>query len=480
LVYAGVRHSSSRIAPVSEEIVRGSGSTVATAPGAGAARSGSGPLERIEQLSWRVVRCFVDAPRKAMRGRAVHEGEDAVFLTGATGFLGMELLARYLEQTDRRIYALVRGADADEAQRRLQQTLLELFGPFHRYADRVVAIRGDVTQVGMGIASSTDLLAEQVSEIVHCAAAVSFEQPLEQARSINVDGTRRVLEFAERCKARGGLRRVSYISTAFVAGRSSGCFSEDDLDRGQSFRNSYEQSKFEAECLVNRSRNELPITVFRPSIIVGEQRSGWTGSFNVLYWPLRMFSRGSYVALPGRHEAPVDVVPVDYVADAVFALSQIPQAEGTTFHLTAGTQASSVGEVLELATRFFRRREPRLVDPSVYDRVIHPILLKGTQDERVRRALRRSEVYFPYFAMQVGFDDRRARIALRGAGIATPPLESYFDRLVRFAVASQWGRRRITRATAMGRTTGHSQQTPAARDQGFAAAPDTSLAVLLQ
>jgi thioester reductase-like protein len=302
----------------------------------------------------------------------------------------------------------------------------------------------------MGIGPGLDVLAERVTEIVHCAAAVSFEQPLEQARVINVDGTRRVVEFAERCQAQGGLRRMSYISTAYVAGEQAGCFSEDDLDRGQRFRNSYEQSKFEAECLVHRSQEELPITIFRPSIIVGQQDSGWTGSFNVLYWPLRIFSRGTYVALPGRHGAPVDVVPVDYVADAVFALTRIPQAEGVTFHLTAGTQSSSVGQVIGLATRFFGHREPWLVDPSVYDRVVHPVLLRGAQDEQARMALQRSQVYFPYFAMRVHFDDRRARVALRRAGIAAPPLDSYFDRLIRFAIASQWGRRRITRATAMG------------------------------
>jgi len=423
---------------------------------------------------------MVDAGLQVKLGRDVNETEGAVFLTGATGFLGMELLTRYLENTERRVYALVRGADEHEAHRRMQRTLVELFGPVHPYADRVVALRGDVTQIGMGIAPSIDRLAERVTEIVHCAASVSFEQPLEQARVINVDGTRRVLEFAERCQARGSLRRMSYISTAYVAGEHAGCFSEDDLDHGQRFRNSYEQSKFEAECLVHRSRDELPITVFRPSIIVGEQHSGWTGSFNVLYWPLRVFSRGTYVALPGRHEAPVDVVPVDYVADAVFALSRIPQAEGVTFHLTAATQASSVGELIELATRFFRRRVPWLVDPSVYDRVVHPVLLRGAQDERVRRALQRSEVYFPYFAMRVHFDDRRAQVALRGAGIATPRLESYFDRLVRFAIASQWGARRITRATAMGHAARPERPMPASHDQSPGGGLHAPAAVLVK
>jgi long-chain acyl-CoA synthetase len=428
----------------------------------------------------RCVRRLVDAVGEAERGRAVDEIEGGVFLTGATGFLGMELLARYLERTERRVYALVRGADDGEAQRRMRLTLLELFGPHHHYAGRVLAVRGDVTQAGMGIAAGLDGLAERVSEIVHCAAAVSFELPLERARAINVDGTRRVLEFAERCKARGSLRRMSYISTAYVAGEHDGCFSEDDLDRGQGFRNGYERSKFEAESLVHRSLRGLPITVFRPSIIVGERESGWTASFNVLYWPLRAFSGGAYVALPGRSEAPVDVVPVDYVADAVYELSRIPQAEGATFNLTAGAHASSVGELMELATRFFRRRTPWLVDPSVYRTAVHPVLLRGAQDERVRRALQRSELYFPYFATRVRFDDRRARVALRGSGIATPPLDSYFDRLVRFALAAKWGRRRITRATAMGRIVAPVRQPPPAHRQDARPTSNATRAVFVK
>ncbi len=373
---------------------------------------------------------------------------DAVFLTGATGFVGMELLARYLERTDRRVYALVRGADDREVHERMRRTLLDLFGPGHPYTERVVPVRGDVTRAGLGVAGGLDWLAGQVSEIVHGAASVSFELEAQDARAINVDGTRRVHEFAERCHARGVLRRVSYISTAYVAGEHVGCFSEDDLDVGQRFRNTYEQSKFEAECLIARSHRHLPITIFRPSIIVGERDSGWTASFNVLYWPLRAFSRGTYPALPARGDAPVDVVPVDYVADALFALSQCREAVGATFHLTAGRYVSTVGELVELATASFKRPLPRLIEPSLYLRLVHPLLVRAAPDERSRRALTRSEIFFPYFSMRVGFDDRRTRVALRGAGIEAPPLHSYFDRLIEFALAAEWGRRRITRARA--------------------------------
>jgi thioester reductase-like protein len=374
---------------------------------------------------------------------------DGVLLTGATGFLGMELLARYLQRTERRVYLLVRGKSAPAVAARVQWTLDCLFGAGHSYAERVTAVRGDLTRGGLGLASAQrDALAEGVSEIVHGAASVSFELGLDASREVNVQGTRQMLELAEHCHARGGLRRFSYISTAYVAGEHRGCFSEDDLHVGQSFRNGYEQSKFEAESLVSGWRSRLPVTVLRPSIVVGERDTGWTSSFNVLYWPLRAFSRGTYAALPARRGAPVDVVPVDYVADAIFTLSQLREAEGATFHLTAGQHTSSVGELAQLASEFFERPAPRLIDPSVYRRVVHPLLVRSSRDERHRRALRRSEVFFPYFQVEARYDDRRCRVALGGSGVSPTPLRTYFDRLVEFALAAQWGRRPLPRIRA--------------------------------
>jgi thioester reductase-like protein len=404
-----------------------------------------GELEKITDVDLRLGSKGQLAQRVATAATVEPAGD--VLLTGATGFVGMELLVRYLERTSRRVCALVRGADNREVAARVERTLCALFGAAHPYRERVVAIRGDITRPGLGLGRrERDGLAERVSEIVHGAASVSFELGLEATRAINVEGTRRMLAFAECCHARGGLRRFSYISTAYVAGEHRDLFSEDDLDVGQRFRNPYEQSKFEAERLVVRSRGRLPITVLRPSIIVGECDSGWTTSFNVLYWPLRAFARGSYTALPARRDAPVDVVPVDYVSDAIFALTRAREAEGSTFHLTAGAHASSVGELVELARTRFERPAPRLIPPPVYHRVVHPLLVGGSRDERYRRALERSKVFFPYFAMRVRYDDRRSRVALAAAGIRPPPLPHYFDRLVDFALAADWGRQPISRA----------------------------------
>ena len=182
----------------------------------------------------------------------------------------------------------------------------------------------------------------------------------------------------------------------------------------------------------------LPWTIARPSIVVGESDTGWTSSFNVLYAPLRAFAAGAYPLVPARRRAPLDVVSVDYVADAVIALARHPQASGGTFHLTAGACASTVGEILELATGELERRAPRLVPPRAYRR-LHPFVLRRAPST-TRRLLSSSEVYFPYFAMRQRFDDARSRALLEPMGIEPTPLGDYFHRLMSFARAARWAR----------------------------------------
>ena len=244
------------------------------------------------------------------------------------------------------------------------------------------------------------------------------------------------------------LRRFTYVSTAYVAGEHRGIFGEDDFDVGQRFRNPYEQSKFEAEGLVRSYASRLPVTIVRPSIVVGDRHSGWTASFNVLYWPLRALSGGAYPILPARRRAPVDVVSVDYVADAICALHALPGAVDATFHLTASGAASSIGELLDLALERFERRRPPLVPPALYRHVVHPLALRCVAAKR-RRFLRATETYLPYFAMRVHYDDARARAALDPLGIAPAPLPEYFDRLVDYALHAQWGRSGVGRADAL-------------------------------
>jgi thioester reductase-like protein len=343
-----------------------------------------------------------------------------VVLTGATGFVGSELLARFLERDDRHVYALVRAENDEAAAARV---------PSH---ERLTAVAADIERPGLGLDDRTaDAIADAATTVVHCAASVSFDYDLEKSRRVNVEGSRHLVELAGRCARRGdGLERLSYVSTAYVAGTHRGVFREDQLDVGQDFRNPYEQSKFEAETLLREQADGLPLQVLRPSIVVGERRTGRTSSFNVLYGPLKAFARGKLPAIPGRRSSPVDIVPVDYVADAVHELAS--QGPDGTFHLVAGENATTVGRLLKLASRHLRKRPPPVLPPTVYRRLAHPLLRKRYV------ALRRSEMYFPYFDMRVRFATRRFPPA--------PSVEGYFDRLIEFAQASRWGGRRVTTA----------------------------------
>jgi len=366
--------------------------------------------------------------------------QGAVLLTGTTGFVGMELLARYLERSERPVIALVRAGSDRGAQARVQAVLENLFGPrAGQYRERVHAFRAELTAPRLGLRRERfDALADAVSTIVHGAAAVSFTLPLTEAREINAGGTRRVLELAQRAASRGALGQYAHISTAYVAGTHAGRFFESDLDVGQAFHNPYEQSKFEAEQLVRTS--ELPFTILRPSIVVGDRASGWTSAFNVLYWPLRALARGLFEAVPAAPSAPVDVVSIDYVADAIHALCESGVGVGATYHLTAGAHASTMGEIVSLASRYFKKPSPRMLTPAEFATVERgcapPLALEG------------GRVYFPYFSIDTTFDDTEARARLEPAGISASPLSDYLGRLLDFATRSRWGKQPIARAEA--------------------------------
>jgi thioester reductase-like protein len=363
--------------------------------------------------------------------------ERPILLTGATGFVGMTVLARLLS-AGHEVLCLVRAADEGEADTRLRAALARVEAPT---SGRAIAVPGDITTPGLGLAARYDDLARRVGSVIHSAASVSFDLPLDDARAINVEGTQRMLDFAAAVPA---LERFTYVSTAYVAGDRRGTVYEDDRD-GARFRNSYERSKHEAEARVRGSG--LPCTIARPSIVVGERETGWTASFNVLYAPLRALGAGAYPVIPARRHAPLDVVSVDYVADAVVALAQHPQAVNGTFHVTAGEHATTIGELGRMAVAGLDRAEPRLVPPRLYRRFVHPYMMRRAAPS-TRRLLERSTVYFPYFSMRVRFDDARSRALLAPLGIAPSPLPDYFERLLEFARAARWGRRPLGRAEA--------------------------------
>ena len=215
-----------------------------------------------------------------------------LLLTGASGFVGQSVLARWLARTDRPVTVLVRAANDDAAFARVAALLGE--DAMRARRAPLYALAADVTDFDPDavVARVAGAGAGPIDQVIHAAACVRFDQTLEEARAVNVAGTQRMLALARRLHADRPLRRYVQVSTAYVAGDITGGFGEGDRRIGQAFRNGYEESKIEAEELVvGAALDGLPVQVVRPSIVVGDRQSGWTAAFNVLYVPLRALGR---------------------------------------------------------------------------------------------------------------------------------------------------------------------------------------------
>jgi len=369
----------------------------------------------------------------------------SVLVTGATGFLGREIVHHLLRgEPDAELTLLVRGKTDEDAVARGDEVLsAELSGDALENArKRVKTIRADLQKARFGLEQNAyDALAEKTTAILHGAASVSFTLPLEEARDINVEGTRRIFDFAKQAKA-----RTDYIGTAYVAGERRGVVLEDELDAGQSFRNTYEQTKMEAETLARERAKDQPIAIFRPSIIVGDSTTGRTSSFKVLYWPLKIFARGLWRVVPGRAGTRVDVVPVDYVVRAMLHVRRDPQSLGRSYHLAAGPERSAtLAELSEIASSYFGCKRPIFVNPELFIRYGRPLVDRFAFGS-LKRILTTGRVYTPYLSADLRFDTQRTDRALEGTDIEVPRVQEYFAKLFRYCIESDWGKRPLPSA----------------------------------
>ena len=337
----------------------------------------------------------------------------AVFLTGATGFLGMEVLARLLERGDREVLALVRApTTTPRAEARLDGVLRHAVATTRRRtATRVRAVAGDA-HAARPRASAPAATSSPSASARCCTARPRSRSTCRSTRRARSTSTARA-----RCSASRARRRRAARSSASCTsrpptsrGRHAGAFRERQLDAGQAFRNTYEQTKCEAEQLVGDGRATSAPAIARPSIVDGRVATrGWTPAFNVLYWPLRAFARGLFDEVPALPDGRVDIVPVDYVADALVHL--LDRREAGVFNLVAGRDAATVDELAELACDALR--------PAA-------AAVRRAGRPAARRPTSTAPSTCPYFDMEVVFDDTRARAVLGRRASSAPPLRDYF------------------------------------------------------
>jgi thioester reductase-like protein len=371
------------------------------------------------------------------------------FITGGTGLVGTFLLPRLLRANpDSTATLLVRGENQAEVDARVHAITRQITRDeqIPDAPERIDALRGDVAAelCGLSAGEITGMI-HRTTHIIHGAATIRFDHPIDEARAINCGGTLRMLALARRCADGGRLERFVYIGTSSVSGRRSGLIYEHELEMGQQFFNTYEQSKCESERIVRGHFDTLPITIFRPSIIIGDSRTGRTSTFNVIYIPLRLVQKGLLTAIPGTPATTLDLVPIDWVDDAMVAIMSRSDSAGKVYHLTAGPhRAARLGHVVDRAAAFFDAHTP-LAHPRNITYLGREEFVRRTRSARGREEALMSQLdtLLPYISIDRLFDSANTDEALRGSGIEFPSFDGYADRIFRYCVETNWGKNRI-------------------------------------
>ncbi len=339
-------------------------------------------------------------------------------VTGFPGFIGRRLVKRLLDRDDEaRVVALV--------EERMLETAREVAAGIA--AERIEVLAGDITDRRLGLSDDDYVrLAADVRRAFHLAAIYNLSVPREVAQRVNVDGTGNVLEL---CRAAERLERLAYVSTAYVAGLRTGVVYEHELVMGQGFKNHYESTKFQAEVWVRQLLDRVPTTILRPAIVVGDSSTGETEKFDGPYYLLRAISRAASMgrSLPqfGRADGAFNVVPVDYVVDAMVAAADDPATVGETLHLVDPDPLSS-RELLDMLSEEYAGRPPRGQVPAS---LVAASLRVGRIREKLDSIPPESIAYLNH---PVVYDTRRAVDLLAPRGLRPPNFAQYVGSMVEF------------------------------------------------
>jgi len=382
-----------------------------------------------------------------------------ILITGATGFLG-SYITRELFEAGFHLKLLIRNMANAQAKERIS----EIFPPFATaesvfdvLSDRIEIIDGDITEKYLGLNDQDYLrLSNTVDEVFHCAAATKFYNGSDNTLvHTNVYGTEHIVWFCLSNKP----KRLHYISTAYVAGTRRDTVLEHELEKRQSFNNNYEKTKFDAERLLGQFTRQynIPTTVYRPSIIVGDSKTGFTRNYDNIYvfgkglshlknYEMRNNYKGTRCSsrngighptslrIPGDKHGTINLVPVDYVTHAIVAISEQETSINKTFHIV-NPSPPTLGELAEwmkVATGVHRVRIVPMYEFQIQPHTLQEkLFLKGT------------ETFQPYMFGEPYFDPTNTRNLLSGTAVDCPLItQELINRFIQYAIDTNWGKKK--------------------------------------
>src|SRR3954447_1883858 len=346
------------------------------------------------------------------------------FVTGATGFIGRHLVEELLKR-EGTIYALVREGSRGR---------LEELGDKLGAGERLVPVVGDLSKPALGVEGFD----EKIDHFFHLAAIYDMAASEEEMMTANVEGTLHVVEFVNSHE----VGRFHHTSSIAVAGNYKGLFREDMFEEGQSLPHAYHRSKYESEKLV-RDEVKVPLRVYRPGIVVGHSQTGEMDKIDGPYYFFKLLQKlraalPEWFPLAGPEGGQTNIVPVDFVAKALDHIAHLSDDDlpGDSFHLVDPEPMSVGGTLNEFAKAAHAPQFAMRIDPNMTNAIPKPVRagLKALPTVKKIRETTLRDLGIPPDAMEnrdfrCTFDARDAQRALKGTGIAVPPLSTYAPRL---------------------------------------------------
>lgn len=278
-------------------------------------------------------------------------------MTGGTGFIGTHIAKHLLERTDSQIIILVRAENQENALLRLKRVWWDWPELSKQIGIRVEVLAGDLSKPDLALnIINYERIVKKTTHIIHAAANTTPNLSFKELNSANVQGSENLIKLAKAIKQDHGLVRFSHISTAYVAGKRKGKIYETDLTSDYGFSSIYEKTKFESEVLMNNSRKELPISIFRLGLVVGDSKTGAVKTFNTVYYLLKLYFTRKLRFIPVSSKFKLNIVPVDYVSEAITKLTFDDRAVGLTFHLTPSSEKMpTAGQLVDFAQKWAKK-----------------------------------------------------------------------------------------------------------------------------